>query len=50
MNKNTEGWEKSMNRIINSKGVWLPIILEKNGTKENEQTVSLITSLETQDE
>lgn len=49
MNENT-GREKSVNRVINTKGVWLLIILAKNGTKENEQTVPHITPLETQDE
>lgn len=50
MNENTDGWEKSVNRVVNSKGVWLLITLAKNGTKENEQTVPHITPLETQEE
>lgn len=50
MNENIDAWKKSLNRVISSKGVWFLIILAKNGTKENEQTVPHITPLETQDE
>lgn len=43
-----DGREKSMNRVINGKEVWLLTILLTNGTKENEQAVPHITPLEIQ--
>lgn len=48
MNENTDGWEKSVNRVINGKEVWLLTILLMNGTKENEQAVPHIIPLEIQ--